>query len=291
MTNTYLARGWPGKIWRVLGPVAIVYLVLVVLVYFLQRKLLYFPTRSAVPAPEGDQFKGLETVALNTSDGLRIFAWYWPGARPVTLVIFHGNAGNRLHRLEWMEDLHALGVGVFILDYRGYGGSEGSPSEAGLYRDAEAAAAWLQERGASNLVYFGESLGTGVAVELALRRPPAALILQSAFTSAVDVGAKAYSFLPVRLLMKDRYENMRKLSTIRAPVLVIHGEKDEMISSAAGRVLYEVAGGPKEWLLVPGAGHNDLTWVGGRFYLEAIDRFVRTHLEGASAAIPERGLP
>src|SRR5262245_47435141 len=183
--------------WAALRTAILAYLGVALVACVLQRKLMYFPSAAAVALPAGPRYAGIEEVSLKASDGVPLKAWYWPNKRPETLVIFHGNAGDRGDRLPWMESLRETGAAVFILDYRGYGGSGGSPSEEGLYRDAEAAEAWLSGRGIGPLIYVGESLGSGVAVELALRRPPAALVLQSAFTSAVDVAKAAYPYLPV----------------------------------------------------------------------------------------------
>ena len=215
--------------WRLARDLASLYLVFAGLVYLFQRKLQYFPDAASVALPHDPRYRGIETVNLTTTDGLRLFAWHWPGPVPATLVIFHGNAGHRGHRLDWIEDLHNLGYGVFALDYRGYGGSEGSPTEEGLYRDGEAALGWLGKQGIQHLVYFGESLGCAVAAEMANRRPPLGLILQSGFSSAEDVARKAYPYLPVGLLMKDRFDSKQKMAKILCPVLFIHGERDAII--------------------------------------------------------------
>ncbi|MGH7378363.1 MAG: alpha/beta hydrolase, partial [Candidatus Methylomirabilales bacterium] len=156
--------------------------------------------------------------------------------------------------------LRRTGAGVLLLDYRGYGGSGGAPTEEGLYRDGEAAAAWVEAQGLGPLVYVGESLGTGVAVEVALRRPPAALVLQSPFTSLTDVAARHYPYLPVRLLLKDRYESLEKIARVSCPVLVIHGDRDSIIPIAQGRKLFEAVPGRKAFLEVPGGDHNDPLW-------------------------------
>ena len=264
--------------WPFLRNLAAIYIIFIFLVYLFQRKLQYFPDPSEVPLPQGEEYLGLETVDLTTVDGLHITGWHWPGDRTVTLLIFHGNAGHRGHRLNWVRDLQSLGYGVFILDYRGYGGSDGSPTEEGLYRDGEAALQWLQHKKDPKLVYFGESLGCGVAVELAVRHPPEALILQSGFSSALAVARKAYPYLPVRLLMKDRYECMEKIQKVSCPLLIIHGERDSLIPIGIGRELFEAAREPKEWFPLPGADHNDLPWIGGRAYLEKIDAFLRRHV-------------
>jgi fermentation-respiration switch protein FrsA (DUF1100 family) len=265
-------------LWKVIVFVFFVYVAIALLTFLIQRKLQYFPATSPVPLPRGKHYRDLEEFTVTTSDGVRLVGWYWQGQRPVTLLVFHGNGGHRGHRIEWLESMHSLGLGICVIDYRGYGGSDGSPSEEGLYRDAEAALGWLKSRQTGSIVYFGESLGSGVATELALRFPPAALILESAFTSAVDIGQKAYPFLPVRLLMKDRYESLRKIGKISAPLLMIHGEADSLVPVENGRTLFEAAAEPKEWYGVPAAGHNDLQWVGGKGYLERINQFLRQHV-------------
>jgi fermentation-respiration switch protein FrsA (DUF1100 family) len=262
---------------RILRVLAVLYVLLLVVVYLFQRKLQYFPDSSIVPNPAGNGYLGLETIELYTPDGVRLVSWHWPGSLPTTLVIFHGNAGHRGHRLEWISDLHRLGYGIFILDYRGYGGSEGAPSEQGLYVDAETAARWLKEKTKTQLVYFGESLGCGVAVETACRIPPASMILQSGFASAGDIAQNAYPFLPARWLLKDRYDSSRKMQNIHCPLLVIHGDQDSVIPIRFGKALFDLANEPKEWSPIVGADHNDLQWVGGKKYLKTIDAFLQRH--------------
>ncbi len=260
--------------WRLLRDLAALYLLVLGLAFLFQRRLQYFPDASPVPLPQGERYRDLKEVQLMAVDAVRLWAWHWPGRLGTTLLVLHGNAGHRGHRLDWIEDLRGLGWGIFILDYRGYGGSAGTPTEEGLYRDAEAAANWLKEH-AQKLVYLGESLGCGVAVELANRQPAAGMILQSGFSSAVDVARTAYPYLPVRMLMKDQYESTAKMSRISCPMLVIHGERDSLIPVRLGRALYEAAREPKEWWAVPGADHNDVPHVGGREYLRKIDEFLR----------------
>lgn len=268
----------PSPVWRIARSVLTIYLALCALVFLFQRRLQYFPDPSAVRLPRGGLLQGLEEVKLRTDDDLEIFAWYWSGERPVTFVIFHGNGGNRLHRLEWMRALHLEGYGVFLLDYRGYGGSEGSPTEDGLYRDAEAAVRWLEDRNVDNLVYLGESLGSGVAVEMASRRPPAALIVQSGFSSAVDIGKSAYPYLPVGLLMRDRFESLAKIGEIQVPLLQIHGDQDRIVPLAFGRKLFEAAKEPKQWLTLSGLGHNTAYWAEEE-YMATLEKFLSTHLK------------
>jgi hypothetical protein len=268
-----------GLLWRIFKTATVIYLIVVLLVYFFQRKLQYFPEPGKVPLPRGEEFTSLESFEVTTSDNVRLQGWYWPGTRPVTLLVFHGNAGHRGYRLEWLKDLHGLGLGISIIDYRGYGGSEGSPTETGLYLDAEAALKWLEARGAGKIVYLGESLGCAVAVEMALRHPPQAMVLQSGFLSAADIAKSVYPFLPVGLLMKDRYDHSGKAGEVACAVLVLHGSADSLIPCRQGRALFEALPEPKEWLAIQGGGHNDLPWVGGKEYLERIDAFVRRRVE------------
>jgi fermentation-respiration switch protein FrsA (DUF1100 family) len=265
-------------LWKVVRVVLFAYVAVTILTFLLQRKLQYLPGKSPVALPRGEPYREIEEFEVATSDGVRLVGWYWQGQRPVTLLIFHGNGGHRGDRLGWLELMRPLGVGLCMIDYRGYGGSDGSPSEDGLYRDAEAALSWLKPRQTGSIVYFGESLGGGVATELALRFPPAAMILQSSFTSAVDIGRQAYPFLPVGLLMKDRYDNLQKIPRVSTPLLVIHGEADSIVPVENGRALFDAAGHPKEWYNVPIAGHNDLPWIGGNAYLTRIDEFLRRHV-------------
>ena len=263
------------RVGRIVLLLAGAWVILCGVVYVVQRRLQYFPDRSD-PAPAED---GIEDVTLTTADGVRLRAWFWPGTRDTVVLFFHGNAGHRGDRIDWMRKIHALGWGSFMLDYRGYGGSGGSPTEEGLALDADAAVAWLQENGARKLAYFGESLGCGVAVELASRRPPVALVLQSAAGSLVDVGQDAYPFLPIGLLMKDRFDSAGRIGAVRCPVLFIHGARDRVIAIKHGRALFERASEPKEWYEIELASHNDVQWVGGKSY------YARIHalLESASS--------
>ena len=265
---------------RIVRLIAVTYVCLVVFVYFYQRRMQYLPDTAAPPLPGAKRLGRLEEFSVTTEDGVQLFGWYWAGERPVTLLIFHGNGGNREHRLYWLERLHhRLKTHLCIIDYRGYGGSGGSPTERGLYLDAEATLAWLETRGAPPAIYLGESLGTGVAVELARRTPPLGLILQSGFSSATDVAKCAYPFLPVDLLMKDRFENAPKMGDIECPILVIHGERDGIIPMKLGQKLFDAAREPKDWLVVPGAGHNDLVVVASEEYDDRLNAFIERCVE------------
>jgi fermentation-respiration switch protein FrsA (DUF1100 family) len=251
---------------------------LVVLAAFLgQRSLMYFPDRTRV-APTAAGLAGVLEVEIATPDGERLIAWHAPAraGRP-TLLYFHGNGGNLDARSPRIARFMGEGWGVFMLAYRGYSGSTGSPSERANVADAGLAYDWLINAGvpARRLIVYGESLGTGVATQLAGSRSIAGLVLDAPYTSTTDVGAQAYPFLPVRLLMRDRYETVLHIKKISAPVLVLHGERDEVIPVGMGRAVHAAANAPKSITTFPRGGHNDLyingndalavlrTWIGG----------------------------
>lgn len=184
---------------------------------------------------------------------------------------FHGNAGSIAGRGGHVQPWLEAGYGALLLSYRGYGGSEGRPTEDRLYADARAAIAYVLAQGVApdRLVLYGESLGTGVAVKMAVEHDVAAVVLEAPFTSAVDVGAEAYWILPVRWMMKDRYESIKRISEIDAPLLIIHGEADRTIPISHGRELLAAAREPKRGIFIAGAGHNDLrTFGAGNMILE-----------------------
>ena len=260
-----------------------VWMLVVGLAWALQRRMMYFPEADEPAAPPG-----VEDVTLQAADGVTLRAWWWPGSRDAALLVLHGNAGNRGDRLGWMAPFHALGWGVFLLDYRGYGGSAGSPDEPGLIDDAQAARAWLDADGVGRIAYLGESIGCSVAVALAERAPPDALVLQSGADSILAVARGHYPWLPVRWLMRDRWESLPRVAGLAAPLLSIHGDSDTIVPIARGRTLFDAYPGGKEWLEIPGAGHNDLPFVDPRGYVDAVHRFLERHLEPAS---PERSAP
>ncbi|MGQ0587616.1 MAG: alpha/beta hydrolase [Gammaproteobacteria bacterium] len=264
----------------VVASLAAAYGLLCAALYLLQDRMLFLPgipgrEITATPAALNLRF---EELAITTADGLRLHGWWVPaeGARR-TLLHFHGNAGNISHRLELLEIWHALGLNVVLFDYRGYGASDGSPSEEGLYRDAEAVWAALMARGvrANDVVIHGQSMGGAVAAWLAARRQPAALVLESAFTSVPEVAAGLYPWLPVRLLARLRLDTRGELARVRAPVLVIHSRDDEIIPFAHGEALLAAAQGSKQLIELRG-DHN------GGFYIsrEAYERGWRDFLTG-----------
>jgi fermentation-respiration switch protein FrsA (DUF1100 family) len=223
--------------------------------------LLYFPARriAQTPAAAGLAF---HDVGIQTEDGIRLHGW-WVSARTPScghLLLCHGNAGNVGDRVPHARLLSAAGFDVLLFDYRGYGRSAGRPSEEGLRRDARAARSVLLRRPGvdpGRVFYLGESLGGAVALALALESPPAGLVLQAAFTSVRDMGRRHYPFVPAALI-PDAYPSLRLIRGLRAPLLVLHGERDEIVPPLHGQELFEAAPGPKRIHVFPDAGHNDL---------------------------------
>jgi uncharacterized protein len=261
---------------RPLTLIAIVTLVasgLVALMWSQQRRLIYFPSPGPVPSAASVLPNGRD-VSLETEDGIRLGAWYFPGGRTAVLVC-NGNAGDRSMRVELAAALNRLGHSVLLFDYRGYGGNPGQPSEQGLAADTRAAQAWLAgQPGVDRMVYFGESLGAAVAVNLAVQRPPAALVLRSPFTSLADVGAVHYPWLPVRRLLLDRYPAIDQIGSVTSPVLVIAGDRDDIVPASLSKRLYDAAPEPKRYVVIPGAGHNDQALLDGRQMIDEIEGFL-----------------
>jgi uncharacterized protein len=297
------------RVVRVVLIVVAAWAVVVLLAALFQRQLIYLPDRSSPSAPAG-----VEEVTLVTDDGLRLTAWFVPAGQPgpdregalerdgvgdadsddgtppvSTILVAPGNAGNRALRLPLATALAARGHAVLLLDYRGYGGNPGRPSEDGLLADAGAALAYLDARAdvdADRVVLLGESLGTGVVAGLvgrpgtsagtvaadgAARRLP--VVLRSPFTELADVGRAAYPFLPVRLLLRDRFPVVEDLRGDAGPVLVIAGDRDRIVPTALSREVAAALDAP--FVAVEGADHNDRALLDGDRYLDAVDRFVR----------------
>ena len=254
-----------------------VYLLLVLLAWAFQERLLYLPLKKvgATPADIGLDY---ESVQFETEDGLTLTGWFIPAAtdNQPTLLFFHGNAGNMGHRLDSLAIFHRLNLNVFLVDYRGYGQSEGQPTEAGTYLDAEAAWAYLvnQRRVApERIIIFGRSLGGAVAAYLAQQHQPTALILESTFTSAVDVAAQSYPFLPVRQLMRIQYNTRQRLPIINCPVLIVHSPNDGIIPYRHGQQLFAAAQEPKHFLQINGS-HNDGFVVSNDVYEAGLSEFL-----------------
>ena len=254
---------------RILTVAAVVYSLVLALAYFFQRGLLYFPDKTAIP-PALTAAPDMAVIELEAADGVALKAWYKAaapgGARPrPTIVLFHGNAGNLAYRADKARVFLDRGYGVLLAAYRGYGGSDGSPSEAGLLADGRAALDFLKHTGVApaSIVLYGESLGSGVAVAMAGEYEVAALLLEAPYSSIADVAASHYPFLPVRWLIKDKFNSMARIGAVRVPLLVVHGARDQVIPNTFGRRLFAAANQPKTLVLVPGAGHNDLFTAGG----------------------------
>ncbi len=253
---------------------------IILLAWMFQRTLIYFPFGD-VPTPSEVGLTQVEEVEFPTADGLRLDGWFVRTASSspaFTVVVFNGNAGNRAHRAPLAASLQQQGVQVLLFDYRGYGGNEGTPTEAGLRADAGAARTYVLGRGdvdASRLIYLGESIGTALAIALAAEHPPAGLILRSPFTSLVEVGQIHYPFLPVQLLLRDRFSVIDDIRRVHCPVLVIAGDEDRIIPVDQSRRVYDATPSAKELLILAGADHNDIELLAGDDMIAAIIRFVR----------------
>ncbi|MCY4654894.1 MAG: alpha/beta hydrolase [Dehalococcoidia bacterium] len=247
----------------------------------LDRMMIYFPQRGLEATPDSVGL-AYEDVYLTASDGTRIHGWHIPGRSNVTLLWFHGNAGNISHRLDNILILHQrLGVSVFIIDYRGYGLSEGKPSEKGLYMDAEAAMEYLKfDLGLSledDVVLMGRSLGVGMAVEMATRHRVRGVILESGFTSIREMAEASGSILPIALVLlmfEARYDSISKIARVESPVMVLHGDRDDTVPYWMAEKLYGAANEPKTLYPIRGASHNDTVYVGGEGYLRALSGFI-----------------
>jgi fermentation-respiration switch protein FrsA (DUF1100 family) len=238
------------------------------------RSFVYFPGGS-LPEPAAAGLPEAEGVTVATSDGLALTAWLVPATADQPVVLFfHGNAGTIAGRAGKARLLRDAGYGILLAEYRGYGGNPGRPSERGLALDARAAIDTLSARGVppGTVVLYGESLGTGVAVRLATERPVRAIILEAPFTSLIEVGKHLYPFLPVEQLAWDRFDSLSRIGEVRAPLLIIHGERDQLVPSRMGRTLLAAAREPKSIVFLPVAGHNDVYRYGaGQAVLEFLD--------------------
>jgi len=239
---------------------AIAYVVFIITLGVMQKQLMYFP--DAAPfVPSEWALKELQPLRAKTEDGLTNTSWYVPPKKSdvFTIVFFQGNAGHLGYRNYKVRPWIDAGYGVLMVGYRGFG-NPGKPSEEGIYNDARAAIVELRTRGVREkaLVLYGESLGTGVAVQMATEFDASALILESPYTSIPDVGADRYPLVPVHLLMDDHYDSLSKIKDVHMPLLLLHGEKDQVVPVKFGRKLFAAANEPKQVEYVPEAGHNDV---------------------------------
>ena len=239
--------------------------------WFFQDRLIYLPYGMA-GTPDEAALAGAEEVQFLTEDGLELSAWYVPPASEATgtaVLVLPGNAGNRSFRAPLARALADHGLAVLLVDYRGYAGNPGQPSEAGLIADAKAAHAYLSKRdGVERIVVFGESLGAALAVSLARDTAVHGVVLRSPFTSLADVGRVQYPFLPVRLLLRDRFDVLETVRDVQAPVVVVAGEADRIIPPEQSRAVAEAAAA--ELIMVPSAGHNDEALLDGDAVVDAV---------------------
>lgn len=274
----------PRMPWSILISVAIAYAAVLALVFLFQSRLVYYPEigRELAVTPQSYGL-AFESVEIRTADGETLHGWWVPveNARG-TVLFFHGNAGNISHRLDYLLMFSRLRHASLIIDYRGYGRSSGRPSEAGTYRDAEASWEYLRQARSvrqEELVIAGESLGTGVASWLAARVAPRALMLFSPYTSVNDLGAEIYWFLPVRLISRIGYDNLRNLERIRVPLFVAHSRDDEIVPFRHGRRVFEAGREPKEFLEMRG-GHNEGFVFARTEWVSRVAAFLERHAGG-----------
>jgi len=243
---------------KILFIIFVVLILFIVFVRYLESTSVFYPTRQILVTP--DQF-GLpfEDVNFRTEDRILLNGWFIEAtAAKATLLFFHGNAGNISDRLEKIAFFHQLGLNVFIIDYRGYGKSEGKPSEEGIYKDARGAFDYLvnqRKLDPSSIIAYGASLGGSVAVDLATQRQLGCLIIDSSFSSAADIAKRIYPFIPA-FLLSIKLDSMTKINKITIPKLFIHSTEDEIVSIELGKKLYDAAAGPKKFVEILG-GHND----------------------------------
>lgn len=249
--------------------------------YLFQRRLLYFPDPSHY-TPRQAGLAGVEEIGLATPDGERLVAWYKPAPAPApVLLYFHGNGGGLSLRRERIEALAEAGYGVFILGYRGYSGSTGSPTEEALVADGVLAYDYLKAQGVApaRIVLFGESLGTGIATQVASQRQTSAVILEAPYCSVAAEAKAHFGIFPIDWLLRDRFDSAARIGRIDAPLLILHGSQDGVIPASSSRALFAAAQEPKEYIEFQGGGHNDLFSFGA---LDHIRRFLVKHLVSGS---------
>jgi uncharacterized protein len=263
-----------------LAAIAVI-IILTVLLMVYENKFIYFPDR--YPTGQYLQAANIPSLAdcwMTTEDGLKLHAWYLPADHPLaTIVMAHGNAGNISNRIGMMSALRQYGFSVFQFDYRGYGRSEGTPSEEGIYIDGQTAfdfAAKLPQVDPDKIVLWGTSLGGAVAVDVATKRQAAVLILESTFTSAGDMADIYYPF--ARYLLKTKMNSIGKISQIHTPLLILHGRKDSTVPIRLGQELYAAANDPKEFYEITNAGHNDTSSAGGEAYFQHVRNFLLKYI-------------
>ena len=255
--------------------------VFIALLFVFQSRYVYYPDRILLADPGAIGLR-FESISFETADGVKLSGWFIPSERARGVILFcHGNAGNISHRLDSIQIFHRLGLDVFIFDYRGYGQSQGKPTESGTYQDADAAWRYLiEERQVTptEIIISGRSLGGAVASWLAQSHTPGALILESTFTSIRDIAARLYPFLPVRLLLRFEYNTADYLGRVSCPVLIVHSSEDEIMPFSHGRRLFEVANEPKRFLELTGT-HNEGFLTSGKRYEEGLNAFISEYIQ------------
>ncbi|MBM4406144.1 MAG: alpha/beta hydrolase [Chloroflexi bacterium] len=254
------------------------------------EKMIFRPTRRLEQRPDALGLRH-EEVCLPVPGGPILHGWYFPGMARVKILWLHGNSGNMSHRLDLARLLlDRVGANLFLFDYRGYGMSEGKPTEQGIYADAEAAAAWLRSKGDAGepLYYFGQSLGSAVAIELERRHRPHGVIIESAFTSVRERSAEAVTGKLFAPMFGETFDSLKKIGGLRSPLLVIHGEGDGVVNAKHAHRLFGRAPEPKRLYLVRGADHGDCYAAGGDAYFAAIKSFIESTLPAATPAGKER---
>jgi len=239
----------------------VLYLLLASTLYFTQRSLLYYPSHSYVSPAEANANRALQEISLKTADRIDLKAWYAPAtSQPCTIIFFHGNADSLQTAAQIADPYIAAGYGFVVAEYRGYSGLPGEPTEDGLYADGRAVIEALTQRGVGTrqILLMGHSLGTGVAIEMALENHVGGLMLLAPYLSMPKVAQAHFSIFPVGILVRDRFDNAKKIGKIHAPLLMVNGANDQVIPPAQGRALFELANEPKQMRTFPGRGHNDL---------------------------------
>ncbi len=272
----------PGSLPRLVCIAAATWLAVCAVAWLFQGRIIYQPRERLVMTP-ADVGIPYEDLMLATDDGVVVNAWFSPLPQSEKALLFcHGNAGNMSHRMESLAVFRRLGFNVLLFDYRGYGKSGGSPSEGGLYEDARAALAELRRRGFEPVktVFFGRSLGGAVAARMALEETPAALVLESTFTSLPAMGARYFPFLPARLILKDRFDTLSVIGRIRCPVLVVHSPEDEIAPFDHGKRLFEAVSGAKQFLEIHG-DHNGGFILSGNAYVDGLRLFLESTLQNS----------
>lgn len=236
-----------------------VYLAICAALFLLQRQILYKPAREQV-APHHYGLYEMEELELTAKDGTKVKAWYKPAPKGrLTMIYFHGNAGNLSDRREKLQQFMQRGIGLLALSYRGYGDSEGTPTEQGIYQDARAAIEYAQSQGLMNdqLFIYGESLGSGVAVQMASEQQFRAMILEAPYTSITNTGYERYPLFPIKWLLKDHFDSIGKIKNVRTPVMIFHGYRDIVMPIHHGRRMLDAANEPKEARFFDHVGHTD----------------------------------